>query len=82
MEATQYPAVETVAAFGGPSKMAAALGVQRQNIGAWMVSASGLIPRWWTAKVKAAAEAEKVKLPKPYLFGVHLPKPSKRKASK
>lgn len=65
MEHIQYPAAATIAAFGGPTKMAEALAVQKGNISRWQSSKSGLIPRWWSVAIKAVAAEKKIKLPKP-----------------
>lgn len=65
MEDVQYPAVATIAAFGGTTETGKALGVHKANVNRWKHSKSGLIPRWWSEKIKAAASRDKVRLPKP-----------------
>lgn len=65
MEDVQYPAVATIRAFGGLVVTANALGLNKQNVHQWQKTKSGLIPRWWSDRIKVAADAHGVKLPKP-----------------
>lgn len=65
MEDVQYPSLATIKAFGGLVETAKALGLKKQNVDRWKTSKSGLIPRWWSDKIKATAETMGVKLPKP-----------------
>ena len=65
MATIQYPAVETIKAFGGSTRTAQALGLNKQNIHKWTKSKTGLIPRWWSAPIEVAAKAHGVKLPRP-----------------
>lgn len=65
MEALQYPARPTIKAFGGLSAMGEVMGLNRQNIDRWLKSPTGMIPRWWTAQVEAAAKAKAITLPAP-----------------
>lgn len=65
MEDTMYPAEKTIKAFGGTSKMAAALNLHKQNIHRWKTATSGYIPRWWSDKIEAVASRDGIKLPRP-----------------
>lgn len=65
MEIFQYPAKATIAAFGGTTKTGEALGLNKANVNRWKQSPSGLIPRWWSDRIKSVAHELNVKLPKP-----------------
>jgi DNA-binding transcriptional regulator YdaS (Cro superfamily) len=65
MDEVQYPAGPTIAAFGGTTKTAVALGLNKANVNQWKHGPSGLIPRWWSDRIKAAAVERDVKLPRP-----------------
>lgn len=60
----RYPSAETVAAFGGTTRAAEALGLAKSTIHRWKQAKSGLIPRWWSDQIKAAALVQGVKLPR------------------
>lgn len=64
MDEIQYPAIATIKAFGGLVETAKALNLKKQNVDRWKTGKSGFIPRWWSDRVKAAAEVRGIKLPK------------------
>lgn len=61
----QFPSVATVAAFGGTTATATALGLPKSTIHRWKIAKRGLIPRWWTDRIKAVAEQSGINLPRP-----------------
>lgn len=74
MEDLQFPAKATIRAFGGLAETARALSLSRQAVYQWNKRKTGLIPRWWTDRIKAVAEMNAVSLPLAR-------KPKKRKAT-
>lgn len=65
MQEVQYPTDAAIDAFGGVSQMGRALNLSKQTVCRWRDAKGGLIPRWWSDRIKAAAATNGVKLPKP-----------------
>jgi hypothetical protein len=65
MNKLELPAADTIARFGGIRKMAARTGRAVSTISSAQYGDTGHFPHWWTRELKAIAEQDGIKLPKP-----------------